>query len=146
MHYRFIVYFSGSLCNSSNASGSSDPKRAVGTVRPSGLLFRNASCTFHFHFFLLAFFLCFFVLFQSCCSHTHKCCHIFYSHTEYIFALQKYQWFWKQSAGSESLGYWWMGVKGHNTLYCYLGAIKSHLECTNSFLSYLWASRISLRY
>ena len=52
-----------------------------------GFRFFSPSCSFNFHYFMLAFFLCFFVLFKSYCSHAqvfgrtlvHEV-DIFYSH------------------------------------------------------------------
>ena len=42
----------------------------LGCDRPSGLLFFRAGfASFHTHVTLLTFFVCFFILFHSCCSH-----------------------------------------------------------------------------
>ena len=41
----------------------------LGCDRASGLFFRARFASFHTHASLLVFFLCFFVLFHSCCSH-----------------------------------------------------------------------------
>ena len=64
----------------------------------SGILYFHAHLTsFHFHSFVLAFFLCFIVLFKSCCPHAqvfertvvHEF-HIFYSQTKsYFFCSAK---------------------------------------------------------
>ena len=43
----------------------------VGCNRPSGLLFCARFTSFHTHTSLLTFFVCFCILFHSCCSHAH---------------------------------------------------------------------------
>ena len=74
----------------------------LGCDRPSGLLFFRARLAFfHIQASLLTSFVCFFILFHSCCSHTHMfgktLVHEFpisYSHTEWylpFFALWR-QW------------------------------------------------------
>ena len=99
----------GSLSNSSTVFGSNDLRRwsAQADVGPSALIFFRTRCTFHFHSFLLAFFLRLFVLFQTCCSHAqvfgrtllHEF-HIFYCLSEWNlhFSLSGIDMFWLGSA------------------------------------------------
>ena len=61
----------GLLCNSSTASGSSNPGGTIGLSSIWAVVTFFCACqsSLHFHSFLLAFFLCFFALFQSFCFH-----------------------------------------------------------------------------
>ena len=70
MDYRCRIY---SLSNSSTASGSSDPG---GTAGPSfsqavGTFISAIFVSFHNRSSRLTFFVCFYVLFHSCCFHSH---------------------------------------------------------------------------
>ena len=85
----------------------------IGSDRPSGLLFFCALFTsFHTHTSLLAFIVCFFILFHSCCSNVlvsgKTLVHEFpisYSHTEwYLFStLVKAMNNWKRIAINQIL-------------------------------------------
>ena len=68
----------------------------LGSDRPSGLFFRARKTSFHTHASLLTVFVCFFILFHSCCSHTrvfgktlvHKF-PISYSYTEWYLRYSR---------------------------------------------------------
>ena len=74
---------------------------SLGNDRPSGLLFFRARFTsFYTHASLLTAFVCFVVLFHSCCSHARVFVEILvhefyisYSHTEwYLFFAKRHDW------------------------------------------------------